>query len=110
MLKITDEIHIYIYMLDDNFRKLHPNIFEGLHFYLGLKRQLKTLFYTTLRCKKFYRIGPRLKKPEKTKMELFILTSSPDQISGSLYNQAAFPNLKIRLVRYSNSAYAGKSL
>ena len=86
-------------------------------FIQGWNGNLGTLFYTTLRCKKFYRIGPRLKKPERTfekpekiKIKLFALTSSPDQKSGPLYDQAAFPNLKTRLVRYSDSAYAGKSL
>ena len=28
-------------MLDHNFRTLHFNIFEGLHFYSGLKRQIR---------------------------------------------------------------------
>ena len=41
-----------------NVRTLHPNIFIGPHFSFSLNRQFRTFFYTTLKCKKFYRIDP----------------------------------------------------
>ena len=40
-----------------NVRTQCPNILEGLYFYSGWNGNLGTLFYASLRCKKFYRIG-----------------------------------------------------